>query len=125
MSNAPRSSTRVVVTGLGIVSPIGNNAAEVLESLKAGRSGIERSEEMAERGFRSQVAGTIKGELAQYREMAAFAQFGSDLDAAAHVGHRLHGRRGQGRRLPRAPRLSSATARAAARGPGRSGCPSQ
>jgi F-type H+-transporting ATPase subunit alpha len=29
-----------------------------------------------------QVAGTIKGELAQYREMAAFAQFGSDLDAA-------------------------------------------
>ena len=29
-----------------------------------------------------QVAGTIKGELAQYREMAAFAQFGSDLDAS-------------------------------------------
>ena len=29
-----------------------------------------------------QVAGKIKGELAQYREMAAFAQFGSDLDAA-------------------------------------------
>ena len=29
-----------------------------------------------------QVAGQIKGELAQYREMAAFAQFGSDLDAA-------------------------------------------
>ncbi len=29
-----------------------------------------------------QVAGSIKGELAQYREMAAFAQFGSDLDAA-------------------------------------------
>jgi F-type H+-transporting ATPase subunit alpha len=29
-----------------------------------------------------QVAGSVKGELAQYREMAAFAQFGSDLDAA-------------------------------------------
>jgi len=51
---------RVVVTGIGIVSPIGNDVAEVLDSLKAGRSGIERSEEMAERGFRSQVAGTIK-----------------------------------------------------------------
>ncbi len=31
-----------------------------------------------------QVAGSIKGELSQYREMAAFAQFGSDLDAATH-----------------------------------------
>ncbi|WP_210526474.1 beta-ketoacyl-ACP synthase I [Rubellimicrobium arenae] len=51
---------RVVVTGLGIISPIGNSVAEVLDSLKAGRSGIERSEDMAEHGFRSQVAGTIK-----------------------------------------------------------------
>jgi 3-oxoacyl-[acyl-carrier-protein] synthase-1 len=59
---------RVVVTGLGIVSPIGNNAAEVAESLKAGRSGIVRSEEMAERGFRSQVAGTIKLDPAEHIE---------------------------------------------------------
>ncbi|WP_373353981.1 beta-ketoacyl-ACP synthase I [Pseudoroseicyclus sp. CXY001] len=51
---------RVVVTGLGIVSPIGNTAAEVTEALRAGRSGIEASEEMAEHGFRSQVAGTLK-----------------------------------------------------------------
>ncbi|MGZ9811848.1 beta-ketoacyl-ACP synthase II [Pseudoroseicyclus sp. H15] len=51
---------RVVVTGLGIVSPIGNSADEVTESLKAGRSGIEASEEMAEHGFRSRVAGTLK-----------------------------------------------------------------
>src|ERR1700730_11110585 len=41
-----------------------------------------------------QVAGTIKGELAQYREMAAFAQFGSDLDAATQ------------RLLNRGPRLT-------------------
>ncbi|MDG1352097.1 MAG: beta-ketoacyl-ACP synthase I [Sulfitobacter sp.] len=51
---------RVVVTGLGIVSSIGNNAAEVKASLKAGTSGIVASPEMAEHGFRSQIAGTLK-----------------------------------------------------------------
>jgi len=51
---------RVVVTGLGIVSSIGNNAAEVTESLKAGRSGIEFVPQYRELGFRSQVAGTLK-----------------------------------------------------------------
>ncbi|MFD2740861.1 beta-ketoacyl-ACP synthase I [Sulfitobacter aestuarii] len=51
---------RVVVTGLGIVSSIGNNAEEVLASLKAGKSGIEASPEMIEHGFRSQIAGTLK-----------------------------------------------------------------
>ncbi len=48
---------RVVVTGMGIVSPIGNNVAEVTESLKAGRSGIVFCEEYAEMGFRSHVHG--------------------------------------------------------------------
>ena len=48
---------RVVITGLGIVSPIGNNAAEVLESLRIGRSGIVFAPEYAEHGFRSQVHG--------------------------------------------------------------------
>ncbi len=51
---------RVVVTGLGIVSSIGNNAGEVLDSLKAGRSGIEANADMAAHGFRSQIAGTLK-----------------------------------------------------------------
>ena len=51
---------RVAITGIGIVSPIGNSAREVGEALRAGRSGIEASPEMAERGFRSQVAGTLK-----------------------------------------------------------------
>ena len=50
---------RVVVTGLGIVSSIGNNAEEVLASLQAGRSGIQASEQMAEYGFRSRVSGTL------------------------------------------------------------------
>ncbi|RAZ85113.1 beta-ketoacyl-ACP synthase I [Cereibacter johrii] len=48
---------RVVITGIGIVSPIGNNAAEVEASLRAGRSGISFSEEYAHHGFRSQIHG--------------------------------------------------------------------
>ena len=48
---------RVVVTGMGIVSSIGNNVAEVTDSLRAGRSGIVRAEAYAEHGFRSQVHG--------------------------------------------------------------------
>ena len=51
---------RVVITGLGIVSSLGNNKAEVKESLFAGRSGITFQPEYAERGLRSQVAGSIK-----------------------------------------------------------------
>ena len=48
---------RVVVTGLGIVSPIGNNAAEVTDSLREGRSGITAAPQYQELGFRSQVHG--------------------------------------------------------------------
>jgi 3-oxoacyl-[acyl-carrier-protein] synthase-1 len=51
---------RVVVTGMGIVSSIGNGAQEVLASLHAGRSGISRAEQYAELGFRSQVQGAPK-----------------------------------------------------------------
>lgn len=51
---------RVVITGLGIVSSIGNNQKEVLDSLKAGRSGITFSEEMKESGMRSHVWGNVK-----------------------------------------------------------------
>jgi 3-oxoacyl-[acyl-carrier-protein] synthase-1 len=54
---------RVVVTGLGVVSSIGNNKQEVVESLKAGRSGVEHCGEYAERGFRSHVHGSIKLDL--------------------------------------------------------------
>lgn len=48
---------RVVVTGLGIVSSIGNNAQEVLASLREARSGIVRAKDYAELGFRCQVHG--------------------------------------------------------------------
>jgi 3-oxoacyl-[acyl-carrier-protein] synthase-1 len=51
---------RVVVTGLGVVSSIGNNANEVTQSLKDGTSGIEFVPQYRELGFRSQVAGTLK-----------------------------------------------------------------
>ncbi|PLX38093.1 MAG: beta-ketoacyl-[acyl-carrier-protein] synthase I [Hyphomicrobiales bacterium] len=48
---------RVVVTGMGIVSPIGNNAQEVMASLREGRSGIVKADDYAELGFRCQVHG--------------------------------------------------------------------
>ena len=56
---------RVVITGIGIVSSIGNNKNEVLESLRSGKSGIEFSEEYADLGFRSHVHGPIKLDLAE------------------------------------------------------------
>lgn len=55
---------RVVVTGMGIVSPIGNTADEVVQSLRAGRSGIAAEPVYAENGFRSQVAGIPQIDLA-------------------------------------------------------------
>src|SRR6478736_6395644 len=48
---------RVVVTGMGIVSSIGNNTQEVLASLREAKSGISRAEEYAKLGFRCQVQG--------------------------------------------------------------------
>src|SRR3982075_900446 len=48
---------RVVITGMGIVSSIGNNTQEVLASLHEAKSGIKRAEKYAEMGFRSQVRG--------------------------------------------------------------------
>ena len=56
---------RVVITGLGVVSPIGNSSSEVLHSLKNGISGIGFSEEMSERGFRSQVSGNLKIDVSE------------------------------------------------------------
>jgi 3-oxoacyl-[acyl-carrier-protein] synthase I len=52
--------SRVVVTGMGIVSSLGNNVAEVKDSLYEGRSGITFQQEYADRGLRSNVAGSIK-----------------------------------------------------------------
>src|SRR5690606_40109706 len=51
---------RVVVTGMGIVSSLGNNQTEVLDSLRHGRSGITFQPEYAEQGLRSHVAGSVR-----------------------------------------------------------------
>ena len=51
---------RVVITGMGIVSPIGNNCEEVLQSLREAKSGITISPDQVEHGFRSQVYGAPK-----------------------------------------------------------------
>ncbi|MDH3979756.1 MAG: beta-ketoacyl-ACP synthase I [Gammaproteobacteria bacterium] len=50
---------RVVITGIGVVSSLGNNKEEVSTSLKQGRSGIEYIEEYKELGFRSHIGGTV------------------------------------------------------------------
>ncbi|MGK2946470.1 MAG: beta-ketoacyl-ACP synthase I [Candidatus Malihini olakiniferum] len=51
---------RAVITGLGIISSIGNNQQEVLKSLREGRSGITLSQELKDSGMRSHVWGNIK-----------------------------------------------------------------
>src|SRR3954469_7555886 len=65
---------RVVVTGIGIVSSIGNNANEVLASLREARSGIAAAPEYAELGFRCQVHAPpqIEGESMVDRRAARF-----------------------------------------------------
>lgn len=50
---------RIVVTGMGIVSCLGNSKQEVLQSLKTGRSGIRFNESYRDLGFRSQISGSI------------------------------------------------------------------
>lgn len=67
---------RVVVTGLGIISSIGNNAAEVRASLKAGTSGISKCPEMEEHGFRSRVAGTLKIDPSEHIDKRTFRFMG-------------------------------------------------
>lgn len=75
---------RVVVTGLGIVSSIGNSAEEVLTSLKEGRSGITASEEMAEHGFRSRVAGALDIDVSQHIDKRTLRFMGPGA-AYAHI----------------------------------------
>ncbi len=75
---------RVVITGMGIVSSIGNECSEVLDSLRTARSGIRRAEAYAERGFRCQVHGapTLDPETVVDRRAMRFHASGS---AWAHV----------------------------------------
>ncbi len=73
---------RVVITGIGIVSCIGNNQQEVLSSLKAGKSGISFSPEYAEMGFRSHVHGKPDINLEEHIDKRLWRFMG---DAAGYV----------------------------------------
>ena len=75
---------RVVVTGMGIVSSIGNNTTEVLASLKAGRSGISANAQMAEHGFRSQIAGAIDLDIKDHVDKRTLRFMGPGA-AYAHI----------------------------------------
>ncbi len=75
---------RVVITGMGIVSPIGNSVDEVAAALKAGTSGIEASPEMAEHGFRSRIAGTLKIDVADHVDKRRLRFMGPGA-AYAHI----------------------------------------
>ena len=72
---------RVVVTGIGVVSCLGNNANDVTETLKAGRSGITFNEKFAEMGLRSQVCGSVEIDLADHIDRKVKRFMG---DAAAY-----------------------------------------
>jgi len=73
---------RVVVTGLGIVSCIGNDTSNVLESLKTGKSGIRFREDYKEKGFRSHIAGTIDIDFKEHIDRKQLRFMG---DAAAYA----------------------------------------
>lgn len=75
---------RVVVTGMGIVSSIGNDCHEVLSSLRNGTSGIEACPEYAEMGFRSHIAGTINLDLEE-RIDRKLKRFMGDASAYVHL----------------------------------------
>ncbi|WP_404863097.1 beta-ketoacyl-ACP synthase I [Georhizobium sp. MAB10] len=75
---------RVVVTGLGIVSSIGNDQEAVTQSLRDARSGISRSEDFAEHGFRCQVWGSPKIDTSELVDRRA-ARFLSQGGAWNHV----------------------------------------
>ena len=60
-AHPPPNSRRVVVTGLGFITSIGNDRAQVLESLRESRTGIEYYPELERAGVNVRLAGTIKG----------------------------------------------------------------
>jgi 3-oxoacyl-[acyl-carrier-protein] synthase-1 len=73
---------RVVITGLGIVSCIGNNKEEALTSLKEGKSGISFREDYKEMGFRSHVAGVVDIDFKEHIDRKQLRFMG---DAAAYA----------------------------------------
>ena len=72
---------RVVVSGMGIVSSLGNDVEQVTQSLKAGKSGIQFCDDYAELGMRSQIAGRVSIDKAKLIERKKLRFMG---DAAAY-----------------------------------------
>lgn len=75
---------RVVITGLGIVSCIGNDKATVLNSLKEGKSGIKTNPDYVEHGFRSTVGGTVEIDLKEHIDRKIY-RFMGDAAGFAYV----------------------------------------
>jgi len=75
---------RVVVTGIGAVSCIGNNQAEIVDSLRNGRSGIVANESYQEMGLRSQVSGSVNIDLADHIDRKV-KRFMGDAAAYAYI----------------------------------------
>lgn len=75
---------RVVVTGMGIVSCLGNNQKDVTASLRLGKSGISFNEEFAEIGLRSQISGSVDIDLTEYVPRKV-RRFMGDAAAYAYV----------------------------------------
>src|SRR5215475_7307320 len=76
---------RVVITGLGIISSIGNNTQEVLHSLQHGCSGIEFIPERKELGFRSALGGTLKNVAAPDIPKKFLRQMNRSTQLAVHA----------------------------------------
>ena len=75
---------RVVVTGIGVVSCLGNSRDEVTETIKQGRSGISFNETFAEMGLRSHVCGSVDIDLADHIDRKV-KRFMGDAAAFAYV----------------------------------------
>ncbi|MEX1266086.1 MAG: beta-ketoacyl synthase N-terminal-like domain-containing protein, partial [Woeseia sp.] len=72
---------RVVISGLGVVSCLGNSQAAVVESLRAGRSGIRFNDMFSEMGLRSQIAGSVDIDVSEHIDRKVLRFMG---DAAAY-----------------------------------------
>ncbi|HET6436158.1 MAG TPA: beta-ketoacyl-ACP synthase I [Xanthomonadaceae bacterium] len=81
------SNRRVVVTGMGVISPLGNDAASVTDALRHGRSGLRAMPEYAELGLRSQVAGVPEIDLEAVIDRK-LKRFMGDAAAYAYVAMR-------------------------------------
>ncbi|WP_250655083.1 beta-ketoacyl-ACP synthase I [Alkalimarinus coralli] len=75
---------RVVVTGMGIVSCLGNTKEDVLKSLKEGRSGIRFNESYHEKGFKSQISGSVDIDKASLIDRKLL-RFMGDSSAFAYI----------------------------------------